>query len=96
MTNPMHLPEFDACPGPSALDASKSGVATGGQGGQSATPDSEKTCKNSAKRGENREKSGKIEENSGKWQKSGRFFHFTPYDRYSSKVTQSHTGLHES
>ena len=51
-----------------------SGVATGGHGGQSATPDSEKFAKIGKKRG----KSGKIGKKS---QKSGRFFHFAPPDR---------------
>ena len=36
-----------------------SGVATGGQGGQSATPDSEKFAKNQEKEGKNQEKSEK-------------------------------------
>ena len=44
----------------------------GGQGGQSATPDSEKIAKNQEKEGENREKRRKIGK---KRQKSGMFFH---------------------
>ena len=53
-----------------------SGVATGGQGGQSAPPDSENFAKNQGKEGEigkNREK----EENREEKAKSGRFFFFT-------------------
>ena len=53
----------------------------GGQGGPSATPDSEKFAKNLEKEG----KSWKIGEKRGrigkKRQKSGRFFHFAPRDR---------------
>ena len=46
-----------------------------GQGGQSATPDSEKFAKN-------REKSGKKRKDwEEKKQKSGRFFHFAPPNR---------------
>ena len=62
-----------------------SGVATGGHGGQSATPDSEKIAKNWEK---NQEKLGKKRKNweekakiRKKRQKSGRFFHFAPPDR---------------
>ena len=55
-----------------------SGVATGGQVGQSATSDSEKFAKNREKEGKNREKRGKIGK---KRQNSGRFFHFAPPDR---------------
>ena len=55
-----------------------SGIATGGQGGQSATPDSKKFAKNREKEGENWEKRGKL---GRKRQKSGRFFHFAPPDR---------------
>ena len=55
-----------------------SGVATRGQGGQSATPVSEKLAKIQEKEGKNREKRGKIGKNR---QKSGRFFHLAPPDR---------------
>ena len=51
-----------------------SGVATGGAGGQSATPDSEKNAKNREKEGKirkNREKRGEIGK---KGQKSVSFF----------------------
>ena len=40
-----------------------SGVARGGKGGQSATPDSEKTCQISGKRGKKSGKLGKKRKN---------------------------------
>ena len=56
---------------------SSSGVATGGQGGQSAPLDSKKNCQKSGKRGRisgnNKEKENR--------EKSGMFFHFAPHDR---------------
>ena len=51
------------------------------QGGQSATPDSEKIAKNRKKSGKNQEKSGKKGKIGKKRQKSGSFFHFAPPDR---------------
>ena len=50
----------------------------GQEGGQSATPDSEKFAKNWEKEGKNQEKRGKIRK---KRQKLGRVFHFAPPDR---------------
>ena len=48
-----------------------SGVATGGQGGQSAPLTVKNFSKNQEKEGENQEKEEKL----------GRFFHFAPPDR---------------
>ena len=58
-------------------------VATpwGGQGGQSATLDSEKIAKNWEKEGQNQENTGKEGKNQEKEEKLGRFFHFAPPDR---------------
>ena len=52
----------------------------GVQGGQSATPDSEKVAKN-------REKEKKYREENAK---SGRFFHFAPIDRYQCCLSVEH------
>ena len=48
------------------FDAEDSGIATGVQGGQSATPDSENFAKNREKEGENQKKIRKKEEKSGR------------------------------
>ena len=54
------------------------------QGGQSATPDSEKNAKNWEKEGENQEKREEIRK---KRRKSGRFFHFAPPDDRAGYAT---------
>ena len=58
-----------------------SGVATGGQGGQSTPLDSEKITKNREKREKSRKRGENSEKNWEKEEKSGRFFHFAPNDR---------------
>ena len=55
-----------------------SGVATGGQGGQSATPDSEKFAKNLEKEGNNQEKSGKKRKNREEKVKIGKVLSLCP------------------
>ena len=49
-----------------SIDTKPSGVATGWQGGHSATPDSEKIAKNREKSGKNQEKIRKKEEKLGR------------------------------
>ena len=72
---------YDCITHKSTINVINSGVATGGQGEQSATPDSEKFAKNRKKEEKirkYREKRGRIGK---KRKKSGTFFHFAPPDR---------------